>query len=110
MVNPSQLSKRQLGIMLAVWNTGHEALSKKRQPFKADDVGVICELSNQDKITAGDEDFCQLIDEGYIEPISDATFIITEKADAYFDDIVNAFTEAARWVPMSADVNNNKEA
>ena len=110
MVNPSQLSKRKLGILLAVWDAGHEALSKRRQPFKADNLGVICELSNQDKITAGDEDFCQLIDEGYIEPISGATFIITEKADAYFDDIVKAFTEAARRVSMSVDVNNNKEA
>ena len=54
MVNPSQLSMRQLGILLAVWNTGHEALSKRCQPFKADDAGVICELSNQDKVTADD--------------------------------------------------------
>ena len=81
MVNPSQLSKRQLGILLAVWNTGHEALSKKRQPFKADDVGVICELSNTEKVTTDDVDFCQLINEGYIEPIDASVFIITEDAD-----------------------------
>ncbi|MBQ3747113.1 MAG: hypothetical protein II863_06860 [Kiritimatiellae bacterium] len=96
MVNPSELSKRQLGILLAVWNTGHEALSKRRQPFKTDKLGVICELPNRDKVTTDDEDFLRLIDEGYIEPIGTTVFIITEEADTYFDDILKAFTEVTR--------------
>lgn len=70
MVNPNQLSNRQLGILLAVWDTGHDALSKMRQPFKADEADVICELSNHYKVTATDEDFCQLLNDQYIEPIN----------------------------------------
>ena len=93
MVNPSQLSKRQLGILLAVWNTGHNALSQMRQPFKADEGGVICELSNHDKVTAADDDFCQLLDDRYIEPIDDKTYILTQEADNAYLELVTLYRD-----------------
>ena len=91
MVNPSQLSKRQLGILLAVWNTGHEALSKRRQPFKSDEAGVICEMSNQDIVTVDDVDFRHLVNNRYIEPIDDKTYILTQEADEAYLELITLY-------------------
>lgn len=93
MVNPSQLSKRQLGILLAVWNTGHEALSKRCQSFKADEAGVICELSNQDKVNIDDVDFRRLVNDQYIEPIGDKTYILTQEADDAYLELVTLYRD-----------------
>ena len=93
MVNPSQLSKRQLGILLAVWNTGHEALSKRCQPFKADEAGVICELLNQDKVNVDDVDFRRLVNDQYIDPIDDKTYILTQEADNAYLELVTLYQD-----------------
>ena len=109
MVNPSQLSKRQLGILLAVWDTGHEAQSKWRQPFKADEAGIICELSNQDKVTLDDEDFRCLVNDRYIEPIDDKTYILTEEADDAYLELVALYRDRLVDADVSRSVKNNDD-
>ena len=93
-IQPRQLSKKQIDILLSVWIVGHNALTKKCQCFKADNNSVICTLSDKSVIYSHDADFVNLIELGYIEKINDFTYILSE--DIICGEIVTQFTNAAR--------------
>lgn len=95
-IQPRQLSKKQMDIFLSVWIAGHNALTKKRQCFKADKNNIICTLSDQSVVYRQNDDFISLIKSGYIEKIDDSSYIFTEEADALFDEIRTQFTNTAR--------------
>ena len=46
-----------------------------------------------DKVTAADDDFCQLLDDRYIEPIDDKTYILTQEADNAYLELVTLYRD-----------------
>lgn len=78
-----ELSKRQMELLLEVWDTAHRALDKSRQPF-AYNVGVSDRSEWED-----------LQSIGYLEPIPgiEDRFILTNATDDIFDELVAAATK-----------------
>ena len=91
--NVDQLSKRELGIILALWITGHTASDHLRQPFLAQG-GVLGTVDGKN-LMVSDPDFLELIDAGYVEPIQeDESYIFTADTDGLYDDIIGAYLAA----------------
>lgn len=90
--NVDQLSKRELGIILALWITGHTASDHLRQPFLAQG-GVLGTVDGKN-LMVSDPDFLELIDAGYVEPIQeDESYIFTTDTDDIFDDVTTEYRE-----------------
>ena len=87
MLPPKQLSNRQLDILMAGWITWHTPDTKRVRPFKADATGVLTTLTNGDQLYPSDSDFQELITNGYIEPIDEKTWILTNEANDAFNEL-----------------------
>ena len=75
-----ELSKRQIELLLEVWNTAHRALDKSRQAFTY-------KVGDSDR-----SEWEELQNNGYLEPIPgiDNRFILTSATDDIFDELVVA--------------------
>lgn len=77
-----ELSKRQIELLLEVWNMAHHAIDKTRQPFTY-------KVNDRDKLEWDD-----LIKNGYIEPIPNICnrFILTSNTEGIFSELVAVVT------------------
>jgi hypothetical protein len=82
MKSVKSLSKRQVALLLEVWDVAHRAIDKNRQPFSY-------QVDSVDNAEWED-----LIDNGYIEPIPDAgnRYVMTRVTDDILDDLEARFT------------------
>ena len=87
MLPPKQLSKRQLGILMAGWITWHTPDTKSVRPFTVDNSGALTTLSNGERVYPTDDDFQALITCGYIEPIDGSTYMLTKEANDAFKEL-----------------------
>ena len=91
MLVPNQLNNRQLDILMAGWITWHTSDTKKVRPFKADTTGVLTTLPNGEAIYPTDDDFKALVTGGYVEPIDDQLYVLTNDANASFVELTTLY-------------------
>ena len=91
MLPPKQLSKRQLGILMAGWITWHTPDTKSVRPFTVDNSGVLTTLSNGERVYPTDDDFQVLVAGGYVEPIDNQSYVLTDDADASFVELTTLY-------------------
>ena len=95
MIPPKRLSKRQLGILMAGWVAWHTPDTKSVRPFKADGTGVLTTLLNGEPIYPADDDFQVLLTGGYVDPIGEQLYVLTEDANSSFADLATLYQ--SRW-------------
>lgn len=91
MLTPNQLSNRQLGILMAGWITWHTPDTKSVRPFKADATGVLTTLADGHPIYPTDKDFQVLVTGGYIEPIDNQYYVLTDEANSAFTELTTLY-------------------
>ena len=91
MIPPKQLSKRQLGILMAGWVAWHTPDTKSVRPFKANGTGVLTTLSNGEAIYPTDDDFQVLVTGGYIDPAGNQWYVLTDEANTSFEELTTLY-------------------